>query len=76
MVLTRQAPVTKLNNWPRVSRMVEEFTPAGKQCLRRICVHEQVKSRLPDPSALQCLCVLIDPATKKFAVNLLNENGL
>ena len=46
MVWTRYAPATKLNNWLRVSRMVEEFTPAVRQ------LHEQVKLRLPAPSAL------------------------
>ena len=75
MVLTRPAPVTKLNNWPRVSRKAEEFTPAGKQCLHHL--HEQVKLRLPALSAVQCLYVaLLGPATEKFAVNLLNGNGL
>lgn len=74
MVLTRQPPATRLNNWPRTPRKVIDFTPAGKQCLHRL--QEQVKLRLPPPSAAQCLSVLLDPATKKFATALLNENGL
>ena len=52
-------------NWPREERKVEDFTPAGKKCLDRL--KEQIKARLPPLTALRCLSVLLDPATKPFA---------
>ena len=35
-----------------------------------------MKVRLPAPKAMQCVSVLLDPATKSFAANLLSEDGL
>ena len=74
MKLGRQPATTTQHNWPRISRQVEDFTPVGKHCIRRL--QEQVRLRLPAPSASQCLSVLLDPATKQFAQNLLDEGEL
>mmetsp|Transcript_32277 Transcript_32277/g.67858 ORF Transcript_32277/g.67858 Transcript_32277/m.67858 type:complete len:853 (-) Transcript_32277:67-2625(-) len=74
MKLGKQAPTTKLRNWPREIRKVIDFTPSGKQCLNRL--QEQLKMRLPAPKPNQCLSVLLDPATKAFAEILLDEDGL
>ena len=74
MKLGRQPATTTQYNWPRISRQVEDFTPVGKHCIRRL--QEQVRLRLPAPSASQCLSVLLDPATKQFAKILLDEGEL
>jgi len=57
-----------------LGRQPSTTTPVEKHCIRRL--QEQVRSRLPAPSASQCLSVLLDPATKQFAQNLLDEGEL
>ena len=74
MCLGKQSPATRLKNWPRESRHVEDFTPNGLRCLARL--REQLKLRMKAPKAYQCLSVLLDPVTKQFAENLLDEEGL
>ena len=53
---------------------VEDFTAAGKRCRERL--QRQVAQRLPKPSAMECLPVLLDPATKGFAGWLLEDPRL
>jgi hypothetical protein len=72
MKLGRQAPTTTLNNWPREKKSVKDFTDAGKKCLERL--QKQIDERLPAPKPERSLAVLLDPATKKFAEELLNED--
>ena len=36
MKLGRQPATTTQHNWPRISRQVEDFTPVGKHCIRRL----------------------------------------
>lgn len=53
---------------------VEDFTDAGKKC--RVRLQHQIEKRLPKPSAMDCLPVLLDPATKMFASWLLDDDKL
>ena len=72
MVLGRQSPSTTLKNWPREKKKAEDFTDAGKKCLKRLQL--QIDERLPPPEPERSLAVLLDPATKKFAKELLDED--
>ena len=53
---------------------VENFTDAGKKCLLRL--QKQIALRLPPPCPMDCLPVLLDPATKAFRSWLLEDNEL
>ena len=53
---------------------VQDFSDAGKKCLVRLKL--QIEKRLPKPSAMDCLPVLLDPATKMFASWLLGDEQL
>ena len=72
MKLGRQVPTTTLNNWPREKKSVKDFTDAGKKCLERL--QKQIDERLPAPKPERSLAVLLDPAKKMFAEELLNED--
>lgn len=61
----RQGPSTKLKNWPRKPKKLEEFTDAGKRCHERFRL--QIEKRLPPPKKEDCLSVLLDPLTKGYA---------
>ena len=53
---------------------VEDFTDAGKLCRERL--QHQIAKRLPNPTAMECLPVLLDPATKSVATWLLEDDEL
>ena len=63
---------TKLHQIKKVIKRVEEFTEGGKRCFARL--KEQIELRLPAATASQSLATLLDPATKKFAKQLLTES--
>ena len=63
---------TKLHQIKKVTKRVEEFTEGGKRCFARL--KEQIELRLPAATASQSLATLLDPATKKFAKQLLDKS--
>ena len=65
MKTTRMSSLTNLKNWPKETRKVEYFTPTGKKCLERLQL--QIAKRPPKPAAMQCMSMLIDCTTKKYA---------
>ena len=73
MVLSKQTRDKTIKTWPREPRKVADFTDSGKKCILRL--QKQVETRLPAPKAHQCLYVLLDPVTNKFARSLLTEEG-
>ena len=69
MVLDCQMVGATIMTWPRVPRLVRDFTPEGHTALKRL--KEQIKLRLPELSASEGAVVIIDPLTKVFATDIL-----
>ena len=60
---------SSVKNWPRVARLVSDFTNEGKICLKRL--QEQIKVRFPPMVPLQAVAMLLDPMTKRHALSTL-----